>query len=296
MKSGNHHYIINISSFVLLAVIFLSMRNNGNSNSEKYISIEKLTQSGLLKTEVKGLGGHQENCIEFSLKNLTNDSLFVLVEPGRRLTADDSVYQDIFIVKKNLIALSPLESKTVSGYGFCCQSNDHSPAKDSKFSLGFMAPKDWIKLATVIDENKFPVGAIQSAVWTVSNNHPLSSIYDENMESISLLRKTVAEIKGIEIPWYSLTFVKDTARLFSGKPERVFGDLDYYINSNSSITINIRDKKGILVKTLVKDDSKGPGKYQYKLNLLVKGWPKGEYTVYVFQDFSNLNLKKTFVL
>jgi hypothetical protein len=272
------------------------MREDKISNKDKYISIEKLTKSGLLKTDVKGMGGYQENCIEFSLKNLTNDSLFVLVEPGRRLTADDSVYQDIFIVKKNLIALGPLESKTMSGYGFCCQSHDHSPAKGSKFSLGYMTPKEWIKLATVIDENKFPAAAIQNAVWTVSNNHPLSSIYDEDIESISLLRKTVAEIKGIEIPWYSLTFVKDTARLFSGKPERVYGDLDYYINTNSNITINIRNKKGILVKTLVKDDSKGPGKYQYKLNLLVKSWPKGEYTVYVFQDFSNLNIKKTFVL
>jgi hypothetical protein len=272
------------------------MKNGRISDKDKYISIEKLTKSGLLSTEVKGVGGHQENCIEFFLKNLTNDSLFVLIEPGRRLTADDSVYQDIFIVKKNLIALRPLESRTVNGYGFCCQSHDGSPAKDSKFSLGYMSPIDWIKLATVIDENNFPVGAIQSAVWAISNNHELSSIHDQNMESIYLLRKTVADIKGIEIPWYSMSYVKDTARVFSGIPEKVFGDLDYYINTNSVITINIRDKKGILVKTLVKDDSKGPGKYQYKMNLLVKGWPKGEYTVYVFQDFSNLNLKKKFVL
>ncbi|NVO03858.1 MAG: hypothetical protein HXX09_14265, partial [Bacteroidetes bacterium] len=124
----------------------------------------------------------------------------------------------------------------------------------------------------------------------------ISSIYADNMESIYLLRKTVADIKGIEIPWYSLAFAKDSTRLFSGKPERVFGDLDYYINTNSNITINIRDKKGILVKTLVKGDSKGPGNYQYKLSLNVLGWPKGEYTIYVFQDYSNLNIKKTFVL
>ena len=117
------------------------------------------------------------------------------------------------------------------------------------------------------------------------------------MDLVYLLRKTVAEIKGVVLPWYSLSFEKDTAMLFSNRPEQLSGTITYLVKHNTTLTINIRhNESSRLATTLVKGARLGPGKYNYDLKLLVKDWPKGNYTIYVYEDFSKLNLMRNFKL
>ena len=159
-----------------------------------------------------------------------------------------------------------------------------------------MAPPDWIVLAEVINQNNFPKDAIQNAVWVLSDNHSMASIHSEKLEEIDLLRRTVAKIKGIVLPWYSITYEKDSTQLFSNKAERIFGNFDYYINKNVMVSINVRSTKGRLMATLITSEAQDPGKHDYKLNLNVKNWPKGDYDICVYEDYSNLNFKKRFTI
>ena len=285
--------------FLFLPVLCLLLSfsfNRDATDNKKYISIQRHVDEGRLKAQITGLGGYQKDCIEFLLENNTPDSLWIQLEPGRRLVSEDTLIQDILIVKEENILLAAHEKKHLKGYGFCCQSSKRSPGNGSKFNTGYMAPAGWIELAKVINANKFPASSVQHAIWVLSNNHPISSIHATNMENIKVLRETVAGIKGIELPWYTLTFVKDTAQLFSGRPEMLFGKIDYYIRNNTVVTINIRDKRGRIVKSLTKGKTANPGKYTYDLKLNVKAWPKGEYNLYIYEDFSNLNKRKKFVL
>ena len=283
--------------FSALFIIFsLTSLKYDNKNNTKFISIETLNKKGSLKIIIKGLGGYQEECVEFDLQNNTSDTLFIEIEPGRRLISKDTSIQDILIVKRKRFKLFPRIRKKIKGFGFCCQSDNHAPYKDAIFNIGYLAPTDWINLAEVINKNNFPTSAIQSAVWVLSNNHKPSSIYTEDIASIYPLRKVIADIKGIEIPWYSLIYKTDTARLFSNKPEKIIGNFKYRVKNNSVITISIRDKKGNIVKKLVKEEAKGPGEYDLDINMNILKWPKGEYAIYVYQDYSKLIKRKKFIL
>ncbi len=281
---------------MLLSAVLISAGMRFYTPPDKYISVEQLLKAGNLTAQIKSKGGHKGDCVEFDIKNMTPDTLFVHLEAGRILVPEDSSMQDIFLAKNIRIDLEPYKTKKFTAFGFCCKSSKSSPAKDIKFDIGKMAPPEWLKLAEIIDKNDFPLSSIQSAVWAVSDNHPVSSIYDENNIEILELRRTVSEIRGEEIPWYSLIFEEDTNSLFSHIPERLVGELDYYIRNNAVVTINIRNKNGQIVTYLVDDVVVNPGNYTYDLDLNVKGWPRGEYDVYVYTDFSNVNIKKTFKL
>lgn len=281
---------------VILMVLMLSLSNTNVSNSREFLSISKQMENRKLTAEITGKGGYQENCLNLKLKNQTPDTLFVKLEPGRRIVCEDSSYQDIFIVKEKLIILPPLASLTTDGYGFCCRASKGSPARNVKFNIGYMAPPEWIELAEVINQNNFPTNAVQNAVWVLSDNHSIASIHYEKMEEIELLRQTVAKIKGITLPWYSITYEKDTAMLFSERPEKLYGKINYYINKNAIISINIRGPKGRLMATPVPEETMNPGNHEYKVDLNIKGWPKGEYDICVYEDYSNLNLKKRFTI
>jgi hypothetical protein len=48
--------------------------------------------------------------------------------------------------------------------------------------------------------------------------------------------------------------------------------------------------------TLISSEAQDPGKHDFKLNLNVKNWPKGDYDICVYEDYSNLNFKKRFTI
>lgn len=279
----------------ILAIIFMSLKLEAPKTKVKYISIETLMKMKKLNVEIKGLGGYQKDCIQFDIENTSADTLFYKIEAGRRLLSVDSTIQDIFLVKQNNLFLMPFHKDVIKGYGFCCQSSNHAPYENAVFKIGKMAPSGWVKLAQAIDTSKFSPSSIQSAVWSLSNNHPVASITGEDKKAIKQLRKIVATAKRVAMPWYSITYEADTARLFSGKPEHIFGKIDYYLRANAIITITLKYKNK-LIKTLVKESPTGRGGYSYTADFDVRGWPLGEYEILIHEDYSKLNKKKTFVL
>jgi len=274
----------------------MSLTKDASLPSFDFISIEELTKTGLLETNIRGLGGYQGDCIEFDMQNNTSDTLLVYIEAGRRLTSVDTTIQDIFLVKNKKFRIFPRKRKKVKGYGFCCQSSKHAPYSEAEFNMGYLAPDNWILLAEMINKNNFPAQSIQDAIWVLSDNHEFSSINAKDLATIQDLRQTIAEIKNIKIPWYTLTYTTDTAKLFSNRPEQIVGNFNYRVKNNSVITISIKDKKGQILRRIVNAESKGPGEYEFKLNLNVLKWEKGEYAVYVYQDYSKLISKKVFIL
>ena len=289
-----------LSLILILLISFVSFSfhpNNLNEDKDdSFLSIETLVKSGKLKAQAKSSGGHNGYCINISLENKSRETLGIFIEPGRRLVSYDSLSQDILIVKTEKLTLSPGEKKTVDVFGFCCQSNKSSPKKDEKYSIGNMAPAEWVEIAALIDTNNFPESALQNAVWVMSNDHEISSVHHGNLEEINLLRKHLAQIKGVEIPWYTKTYAVEEDRLFSNNPDKFYGKLEYYLRNNAMVTILVRNKSGNIMKHLVKAAAQGPGKYAYNLELDVKGWPIGEYEVYVYEDYSNLNKMQKFQL
>lgn len=251
-----------------------------------YVSIEQLVNTKQMTSQIKGKGGHQAECIEFEVKNLTSDTLFVELEPGRRLVSKDTTEQDILIVKRKRFSLAPLAALVFSGFGFCCESKRHAPAATSDFSIGYMVPADWQQLTNLIDQNNFPNPAIQAAIWCISDNHDLSSIHDDDPAKTRLLKRMVAKIKNIEVPWYSVSYETDPTAVFSGRAEAVFGEVTYYISTNALISINVRDKNGVVVTTIQKGMAKGSGEYTEPIAINVKNWPKGEYEITVYEDYS----------
>ncbi len=282
---------------IIVSILIVSVNSlYANTYNKKYISVETHLKNHAISTKILGSGGHSEECIDFNIKNLKNDTLFILIEPGRRLVSLDSSFQDILILKTYEITLPPLASIILKGYGFCCQSSNSSPGIGSKFNIGFMAPKTWVRLAEFIDKHNFPANAVQHAVWVLSNNHPISSVHNEKPEKVFELKKLLADITEQELPWYSLTFKNDTSQLFSNVPEKLWGTINYRVRHQTVISVNIRNSKGAVVSTIVERVAKSPGNHSVRINLPVINWPKGDYSVIIIEDYSNINTKNNFKL
>ncbi len=279
----------------IIALLIFLCKSNAHLKSP-IISIEEAFKQNKITLEIKSKGNHKGNSAVISSKNISKEPIILHLEYGRRLMCSDTSMQDLLIVKEQLITLMPNESKNADAFAFCCESNDRSPQKDIHFTIGKMAPTEWVKLAEVINKNNFPIDATQHAIWVLSNDHELASVHAENMEDIQILRETLAEIKGIELPWYNIYYLKDTTQLFSGKHFNLKGNIEYNKKNNGITTIQVRHKNGRIMSALVKNAGQGPGNYKYPVNIDIKGWPKGDYDILVIEDQSQLILKKSFTL
>lgn len=274
--------LVNLPSFALV----------GRLNQK---SIEELYSKGMIHLDVIGLGGYQEECVSFKLKNNTNDSIYGFVEPGRRLISDDPGEQDILIVREMEFALAPRESKTVNGYGFCCESSSSAPGKDSGFTLGKLADENWLTLAKLISQSNYPPDAIQHAIWVLSDGHDIRSIPALADANVQDLRQSVADILGIEVPWYSFLYEEDSTRLYTGVANRLFAEVGFAVPRRTMISGQIKDAKGKLVHNFP-SYYVSAGKHKYKIDMPLDYLNNGQYTFSIIEDFGILNLSKPFEL
>lgn len=266
------------ASFILLLGFV-----NSSSPKTKHLPLLRLVKNDSLKLITKSLGGHQGECISIQINNSISDSLYVKLEPGTRFIANDTSYQDILIVKEQLVCLNTKEQKVIIGNGYCCEATNHSPSANMGFDRVEKATKKLVDLSYFLNKYPLPDQTIQACVWAVSNNNPIANIIHPDADTLRMVRKFVSKLLGKEIPFYNVTYIQDST-VFSGKPERIFGEFEYQIYNLSMVDIILFDSKGNVVKTYHKGTPHQPKIYTFSLDEDITTWKRGRYVLKIYFD------------
>lgn len=274
---------------LLLIIVLFVITFAFNYNKAKILNIEDAINNNYVSANITGLGGYRGYCILLQVSNLLNVDTTIYIEAGRRLNSIDSTVQDILITKEVKLFVKAGEQKNINLFGFCCQATNHAPSQNEKFDVGHLADSNLVKLAKFLNSNNYDNDIIQNAVWVISNNHPIYSVGSSNStirKKINNLYNTLASIKHlpIEYTWYSLTYKTDTAILFTGIPDSLYGDFDYQLWNNSNVSITMNDSTGHVVKRFMANKPHNPDKYNYEVRTSVFGFPKGKYTINLFAN------------
>jgi len=268
---------------ILTALTFLLADND----KPKPLSIEKAAKEQIVEVNLTGKGGYQEDCISLTIKSLIKKDTLIYIESGRRLLSEDTTLQDILIIHPRKFLLTAGEEKKMSLYGFCSQANHHSPGLDDSFSVGKMADTALVILANYLNKNPFPAQTMQGAIWAISNDHSLNSIHDDNKanwQNLQKLHALVARLKGknYEMPWYTIRYKEDTARVFSNIPVELTAHINFELWQSSPVALILYTPRGRVLKRLIYDAPYSPGGYEYHFDLNVRKWKKGKYRLSLF--------------
>jgi hypothetical protein len=270
--------------FIAAMLLFILQPAAQKPDPSAYITLEKCLTDPGFGFSAKYIGSAGGMHIEAAMKNKSNQPMNVLVEPGRRFIADTARCQDLLNVKSYYVTIAPNSETKIKIRGFCCESSNSSPIYDMGYDVGFVAPEPWVKLASFIDRNSFADGAVQHAVWVISNGHDIAGVDCGNREQTLALRKILCDLTGKEMPWATVQYKEDSTVVFTGVVNHIRGDIHYYVRYNCPVNIVLTDKDGRLVKTLMESRLHGIGRYTFTLDLDVSEYPSGEYEVRIYED------------
>lgn len=229
-------------AITLSLLIFLT---NGFSKS---IPLSEALKKNLVKATFKSsnkeidknISTYWGECIKITLQNLTSNPVSIQLEPGLFLLSEDTTEQRMIIVDNQQLALLSNESKTATVNAFCSQMHKRAPTQDIAFNTAGYANGNLLTLANYIVKNKFKSFAVQNAIWAITDNNDLSSIYSENTRESDSLRKFVSKLKGIPFEAIIKTIHVDQ-KITNGKFKFDFNNKEgglysiYLYNSNGEL-------------------------------------------------------------
>ncbi|MBK9283230.1 MAG: hypothetical protein IPM51_02815 [Sphingobacteriaceae bacterium] len=259
------------------------------------MKLQKALDEHYIKASANSLGGYQGFCIQMNLINMSSDSLFILIEAGRRLNSLEEKDQDILITRQEIIVLKKKEQKWVPVYGYCCQASNHCPKKNAKYGLNNLGDSSLVTLARFLNSNQFDNNVTQQAIWALSDQQPSAQVYSKVDTLVKKLRNLVCTLKGEELPWYSLetkTLVYQSGVMQNFATE-LSGQFNYIIPKDSYTTLHVFDKKGREVCKIIRQWSLKSNTI-YDLKLPVKGMAKGKYTIELKTENGEQVVQKSF--
>jgi len=153
-----------------------------------------------------------------------------------------------------------------------------------------------VKLAQFISTNNFTSDAVQNSIWVLSDKHNLSSVYEGNQLENTDLRRITAELAGIALPWYYISYKTVPGMVFSDKASTLSGKVDYKLASSTSVTIIVKNTNGMLIRTLLENQRQQPGKHVVPISFSVAGLSKGKYQILVMDNNTNIIHSREFEL
>lgn len=281
-----------ITCILIILLVFTSAARSQDS----IITLGEANKKGWISIDIKGKGGYTGNVILMKIKNLFSGKRKIKIEAGRRLDSKEQSEQDILIVRSLVCDLNPGDEKELNIYGMCCQMHNAAPQPKSEFGLGEMASLNLVSLANFIDSKSyFESYAAQHAVWVLSDSCRIESIMCSDKNEQMNLQQFVAKILDIPVPWYTLEYAKDTTRLFSNRPVKMFGEIEFSLFTNAEVSMGLYDSKGFLRKQIFVGLAQNPGTYTKSFIINVASLPKGIYYTRIFAD-GNMVIERKIVL
>jgi hypothetical protein len=241
------------------------------------VSIEKALKEKMIIADVTCKGGL---CVDYAMKNLTKDSLMVVMPAGWRMNCVKEDYQDILVVHEQVLALRDGEKKSFEIKGYCCEASNSAPSQGLKYEQGKMADAGLLMLANYLNRQAVDENTEQYAVWSISNNKPTANITGHNDSLSTALRNFVAGLKGEPIPWYTLQKKisisgTDGIREY---PVKLNAKVGYSCSKESYAWFYVVDSLGHKVGQITGQWLQ-PGSHEYYVNVNLRDFSKGKYKI-----------------
>lgn len=263
-----------------LLFCFISVTTCFSADTATYTLTDAIAKK-MVKAEIKGADVMQPNsgntygkCMLLKLINSTNTVFNVKLEVGQQLVPADSTVQTMIVTENRTFLMKARGQIKEYINAMCMQMFDAPPTKDKSFSVGGLSTGYLMGVAQLINEKKYFDSTGQYAVWGVSDNLDVSYVNGKDTTERGILQRYVCKATGQPLPEYKdgklVTKMTETVEWGSSKVQKA--------------TLTVYDKKGKVVRQVLKDEQMTIGYHSYGIVLSNAELPAGEYKIVLYLD------------
>lgn len=231
---------------------------------------------------------HYGPCMQLEVSNASADNLTLNLEYGYKLVPDDSSLQTMIVTQTLIVKLPPRQKKNYRVYAMCSEAHDGGPTPGSNFVLRTRATGHLLGLTELLNRKKYQGNAAQNAVWCLTDNYDIQSIFSTDTTMMYELRRFVAKAKGkgAEKVYAAVTSEPYTEPepVRTVSPTIYSGSFSYSFSRTSNITIALYDEDNKLKKTYLSNQTQGSGEHTYNYKVSSEEMDNKRHYVRLYRD------------
>jgi len=235
-------------------------------------TLDEALRKGIVNANIRGVktdsvteSSHYGACIKMELNNLTNIAYELSLDFGFQLAPNDEKVQTMMVTKTMVVMLEPHKKKSCKVYAMCTEAHDAGPTEKITFTLGKRASGYLLSAAEFMHRKNYQSSAAQNAIWCITDNYDLFSVFSTDTAMMYNLRRLVANVKGIP-----LHKVYDDSRTTEPTPvaPRITvsyeGTLRYSLSRSSKVMVALFDEDNHMQTVYVNNEQQREGSYTYR--------------------------------
>lgn len=238
-------------------------------------------------TSFKGiLSSHYGPCMAMEIVNSSPEALNLNLDYGYRLEPDDSSLQTMMVTQTLIVKLPARQKRNYRVYAMCTEASDGAPSPLQKFRMAKRANGGLLGVAELINRKKYQNDAAQNAVWCLTDNHDLQSIYSEDTVMMYELRRFVAKAKGIsDAKVYEANNTNYSAPVRTYTTRTVYsGSISYSFSKTSKVMIALFDEDNHMKRVYVNNETQHEGEYTYNYQIASDEMSNKKHYLRMFRD------------
>ncbi len=212
---------------------------------------------------------HYGPCMAMEIASATAEPMNLNLEYGYKLEPLDSTLQTMMVTQTLMVRIQPKQKRNYKVYAMCTEATDGSPSPTKKFNLRNRASGNLLQLAELLYRKKYQGNAAQDAVWCLTDNHDLHSIFSEDTVMMYELRRFVAKAKGIPLEKiYTAAGSEPSTPIRTFTTRTVYsGSLSYSVSRPVKVMIALFDEANRMKRVYVNNETQREGQYTYRYEI-----------------------------
>lgn len=229
----------------------------------------------------------EDNQLQVRVINTTRRKEFrVKLPAGLQFQAQDSTLQDQVLAKSQTRYLKPGKTVTYQVFSYCTEAEDISPSLGSTFVL---KKEQWLPVQQLMDQlehKNYEEGAVQHAVWALTNNHNLRGLYQSDPRLRLELLTMMSERTGQALPTFTVRYPRPEPGqpAFLEQPISIHTDHQYELKENTKVSCRIYNEAGEVVQEVFEGMQQRKGFNRIEVTLDARDLPKGKYATRLFTN------------
>jgi hypothetical protein len=236
--------------------------------------------------------------LKLKIKNLSNTNISILIETGRIFYPLAVKYQPLVVTRGKTAVFAPKEEREVYVNAICGNAPLSAASNGStEFNSSNMGDEKLVKVLNYLVEKELDTRApIQNIIWHFTNHHQIAGIWKAELtkREYSEMMNFISGVSNQSIPWYTVEYKEEnplSEQLFTGRADKVEGDIFYTLASETDVIIRLRSEKGTEIKTISYINRQPPGDYNYPFRLDANLLETGKYFV-SFESPEGTNIRR----